>query len=145
MEGRPAVEEKKATRKIVRLAIRHSMRSVCHQIDDIRLPQTRINKSHPQIRFCGLRASDNITRPCFIEQPNSNLTIPSGFFSSIGGCHFLSGVIQTNYTGVYMCPHICIHTYTQCFDTDDSSKGFHISKLDGLVFLYGHLTLYDFK
>ena len=129
MEGRPAVEEKKATRKIVMLAIHHSMRIVCRQIDDIRLPQTRRNKSHPHIRFCSLRASENITRSCFIERPNSNLTIPSGFFFFHRGLPFLSGVIQTNYTGVYMCPHICIHTYTQCFDTDDSSKGLHISKL----------------
>ena len=80
MEGRPAMEEIKATRKIVRLTIRHSMRIVCLQIDDIRLPQIRRNKSHPHIRFCGLLVSENITRPCFIERPNSNLTIPSGFF-----------------------------------------------------------------
>ena len=27
-----------------------------------------------------------------------------------------------------MCPHICIHTYAQCFDTDNTSKGLHISQ-----------------
>ena len=80
MEGRPAVEEKKATRTIVRLTIRHSMRVVWFQIYDIRLLETRINKSHSPIRSSGLCASENITRPCFIERPNSNLTIPSGLF-----------------------------------------------------------------
>ena len=80
MEARPAMEEKQATVVIVRLRIRHSMRVVCLQTCDICMLESRRNKSHSHIRPCGLRASENIARPCFIEWPNYNLPIPSDFF-----------------------------------------------------------------
>ena len=116
MEARPAMEERKATVVIVRLGIRHSMRVECLQTCDVRMLESRINKSHCHIRHCGLRASENIARPFFIEWPNSNLPIPSGFFFFHRGLPFSSVVIHTSYTGVYMSRHICIHLYTHCFD-----------------------------
>ena len=128
MEGRPAVEEKKATGKIVRLTIRHSMRIECLQIDDIRLPQTRRNKSHPHIRFCGLLVSENITRPCFIERPNSNLTIPSGFFFFHRGLPFFKrGQSNKLHWSIHVSTHMHPHLYamSRC---GWISKGLQISE-----------------
>ena len=112
MEGRSAVEEQKATRKIVRLTIRHPMRIVCLQIVDIRLPQTWRTKSHPHIRFYGLWASENITRPCPIERPTSNLTIPSGFFFFHRGLPFFKrGHSNKLHWSIHVSTHMHPHLY----------------------------------
>ena len=128
MEARPAMEEKKATVLIVRLGIRHSMRVECLQTSDLRMLESRINKSHSHLRHYGLRASKNIARPFFIEWANSNLPIPSGFFFFHRGLPFSSVAIHTTYTGVCMSRHICIHSYTHCFDTRVINKESCISK-----------------
>ena len=85
----PAMEDKKATLKIVRLRIRHSMQVACLQTVSFSILERRRNKSHSQSRSRGLRATENITRLCFIERPNSNLLISSGFFFFHRGLPFL--------------------------------------------------------
>ena len=94
------------------MTIRQSMRVVCFQIYDCRVLETRRNKSHPHIRFCGLWASENITRPCFIERPNSNLTIPSGFFFFHRGLPFFKrGHSNKLHWSIHVSTHMHPHSY----------------------------------
>ena len=116
--ARPAMEDKKATRLIVRLAIRRSMPVAWTQTLNSRCLKTRRNKSHSPRRFRGLRRNENINSLCFIGQPNSNLLTLSGFFSFHRGLPFPSTfftLLLWEYTCVQtyalILAHICFHAH----------------------------------
>ena len=114
VQARPAMEDTKAIRKIVRLRIRHSMLAACLQTLDVSILERRRNKSHSHSKSRGLRASKNIRRPCFIERPNSNLLISSGFFSSIAGCRFQACSFTERFAGVYVRSQLNCNLISRC-------------------------------
>ena len=128
----PAMEDEKATRKIVRLRIRHSMLAACLQTLDVSILERRRNKSHSHSKSRGLRASKNIRRPCFIERPNSNLLISSGFFFFHRGLPFPSVLTHRTCAGVYVGVHQLVLWNTACVSNSAAPRSLRLGALENL-------------